>query len=175
MIKLKHGSGRSAGYRFVTAEELESLRRVGRIVVETRRYGNVYAVDRKSLDEARQRGAIPVTHIGNLADMRRLLAETPSVSWLRVLLWVPRSECEKRSLERGDLDTAERLAAWDQTSADVLDSDVKDLFDMVIRTDRTDPTTAAKEISGERVRTRDALRRDELEAALALPRGDGAS
>lgn len=175
LIKLKQGSGRSAGYRFVAAEELEALRREGRIVVETHRYGNIYAVDQRSLDEAQQHGAIPVTHIGILADMRRLLTATPSVSWLRVLLWLPRSECEKRSLERGDPDTAQRLAVWDQTSADVLDSDVNDLFDLVIRTDMVDPMTAAKMISAERARTPVALQKHELETALALRRGDGAS
>lgn len=35
VTKLKHGTGRSAGYRFVTAEELDDLRRRDRIVVET--------------------------------------------------------------------------------------------------------------------------------------------
>ncbi|MDF6017691.1 hypothetical protein [Streptomyces sp. JH34] len=56
ITKLKHGTGRSAGYRFVTAEELEGPRRQGRIVVETRQHGNVYAVDDLSLTEPQRRG-----------------------------------------------------------------------------------------------------------------------
>ncbi|MFE2374134.1 guanylate kinase [Streptomyces sp. NPDC059398] len=147
VAKLKQGTGRSAGYRFVTAAELGDLRDQGRIVVETRRYGNVYAVDELSLMEPQRRGRVPVTHIGNVADLRTLLDRTASVSWLRVLLWVPRSECERRSRARGDTDTAKRLTAWDETARDVGTSDVRDLFDLVIRTDRIEPTVAAKQIT----------------------------
>nr|WP_203601417.1 guanylate kinase [Streptomyces sp. SID9727] len=146
IIKLKQGTGRSVGYRFVDAEELEDLRRQSRILVETRRYGNVYAVDELSLTEPQHRGRVPVTHIGNVTDMRTLLQRAESTSWLRVLLWIPRNECERRSHARKDTDTPKRVAAWDETAQDLYASDVRDLFDLVIRTDRTDPVTAAKQI-----------------------------
>jgi len=168
VTKLKHGTGRSAGYRFVTAEELEDLRRQGRIVVETRRYGNVYAVDDLSLTEPQRRGRVPVTHIGNVKDMRTLLNRSTSTAWLRVLLWVPRDVCEQRSLARGDTDTAKRLAAWDETARDVRDSDVRDLFDLVIRTDLTDPATAAKQVAYALDSAPDIVGADELFATLGL-------
>lgn len=81
VTKLKLGTGRSAGYRFVTAEELDDLRRRGRIVVETLRYGNVYAVDHLSVTQPQAQGLVPVTHIGNATDMRTLLGRTPEASW----------------------------------------------------------------------------------------------
>ncbi|MEV6163152.1 guanylate kinase [Streptomyces sp. NPDC052052] len=168
VIKLKHGSGRSAGYRFVTAEELDDLRHQGRIVVETRRYGNIYAVDDLSLTQPQERGRIPITHIGNVTDMRTLLDRSRTTSWLRVLLWVPRDVCEARSRERGDTDTPKRLTAWAETAQDVLESDVWNLFDLVVRTDHTDPETAAKQITHALDGSPDALSTEQLIAALGL-------
>jgi guanylate kinase len=163
--KLKQGTGRSTGYRFVTAEELDGLRQQRRIVVETRRYGNVYAVDRHSLTEPQARGMVPVAHIGNVADLRSLLAGV-QMTWLRVLLWVPREVCEARSQQRGDTDTPKRLAAWDETAQDVLGSDLQDLFDLVVRTDQVDAGAAAKEIAASLDGAVRALRPEELLAAL---------
>ncbi|MFF9073245.1 guanylate kinase [Streptomyces sp. NPDC014735] len=174
VAKLKHGTGRSDGYRFVTADELEDLRRRGRIVVETPRYGNVYAVDHLSLTQPQEQGLVPVTHIGNVTDMRTLLDRTRATSWLRVLLWVPRNVCKERSGERGDNDTPKRLAAWDETAQDVLGSDVRDLFDLVVRTDRTDPATAAEQIVHALVEAPDVVSREDLLTALGLdPGGHG--
>ncbi|WP_406423279.1 guanylate kinase [Streptomyces sp. NBC_00873] len=168
VTKLKHGTGRSAGYRFVTAEELDDLRHQGRIVAETRRYGNIYAVDDLSLTQPQERGRIPITHIGNVTDMRTLLDRSRATSWLRVLLWVPRNVCEARSRERGDTDTPKRLTAWDETAQDVLDSDVRDLFDLVVRTDRTDSETAARQIAHALDGAPDVLGTEELFATLGL-------
>ncbi|MFF9511971.1 guanylate kinase [Streptomyces sp. NPDC014724] len=173
VTKLKHGTGRSAGYRFVTAEELDDLRHRGRIVVETPRYGNIYAVDHLSLTQPQEQGLVPVTHIGNVADMRTLLDRTRATSWLRVLLWVPRNVCQERSGERGDTDTPKRLAAWDETAQDILESDVRDLFDLVVRTDRTDPAMTAKQIACALVESPDVLSTEQLLTALGLgPVGD---
>lgn len=168
--KLKHGTGRTGGYRFVTAEELDTLRRRGRIVVETARYGNIYAVDRRSLTLPQSRGLVPVTHIGNVDDMRTLLDRTPETSWLRVLLWVPRDVCEVRSRERGDTDTHKRLTAWDETAQDILVSDLRNLFDVVVRTDHTDPATAAKQITYVLDRPTTSLSADDLLRSVELGR-----
>lgn len=102
LTKLKQGTGRSAGYRVVAEDELNDLREQRRIVVETRRYGNVYAVDRHSLEEPQRHGLVPVAHMGNITDLRTLLAGTET-RWLRVLLWVPREVCAARSRRRGIL------------------------------------------------------------------------
>ncbi|QIP83618.1 guanylate kinase [Streptomyces sp. Tu 2975] len=170
VTKLKQGSGRSTGYRFVSAEELESLRRQNRIVVATRRYGNIYAVDRQSLTEPQDHGLVPVTHIGNVADMRTLLSGAPA-QWLRVLLWVPRDVCETRSRQRGDADTAKRLTAWDETAQDLLDSDLRNLFDLVVRTDRADAERTAKDITAAVGRAPAALSPEDLLATLGLEPG----
>ncbi|MEV4680688.1 guanylate kinase [Streptomyces kurssanovii] len=173
VTKLKQGSGRSTGYRFVSSEELESLRHQNRIVVETRRYGNVYAVDRRSLTQPQEHGLVPVTHIGNVADMRSLLSGAPT-QWLRVLLWVPREVCETRSRRRGDTDTAKRLTAWDETSQDLLASDLRNLFDLVVRTDRSDAERTAKDIAAAVDRPPAALAPEDLLATLGLEPGSPA-
>ncbi|MEY7977600.1 guanylate kinase [Streptomyces pilosus] len=146
LTKLKQGTGRSAGYRFITEEELDDLRSQDRVLVETRRYGNVYVVERHSLEGPQRRGKVPVVHMGNVTDLRTMLAGTES-EWLRVLLWVPRDVCEQRSRQRDDTDTAKRLHAWDETARDILDSDLRDLFDLVVRTDTVEPEEAAREIA----------------------------
>ncbi|MGW2893958.1 guanylate kinase [Streptomyces sp. NPDC001212] len=167
LTKLKQGTGRSTGYRFVTEGELNELRDQGRVVVETRRYGNVYAVDGHLLEESRARGLVPVVHMGNVSDLRTLLSRTET-GWLRVLLWVPRDVCETRSRTRGDADTAKRLRAWDETVQDLLDSDLNDLFDLVVRTDRVEPEEAAKKVAAALDRPVSARLPEELRAALDL-------
>jgi guanylate kinase len=81
--------------------------------------------------------------------------------------------CETRSRERGDTDTPKRLTAWDETAQDVLDSDVRDLFDLVVRTDRTDPETAAKLIAHALDGAPDVLSAEALFAALELGTDEG--
>ncbi|SDF26965.1 guanylate kinase [Streptomyces griseoaurantiacus] len=168
LTKLKQGTGRSAGYRFVTEDELDDLRAQHRVLVETRRYGNVYAVDRHLLEEPQERGRVPVVHMGNVTDLRALLSDT-GTTWLRVLLWVPREVCEARSRARNDADTVKRLEAWDETARDLVDSDLRDLFDVVVRTDRMAP----EQVAGKLAATLDgpavpARRPEELRTALDL-------
>lgn len=167
LTKLKQGTGRTTGYRFVTEDELNGLRRQGRVVVETRRYGNVYAVDRRCLEEQENRGLVPVVHMGNVTDLRTMLAGTET-RWLRVLLWVPRDVCEARSRQRGDTDTAKRLKAWDETARDILDSDLRDLFNVVVRTDTMGPKEAAEKVVAALDRPAPARLPAELRAALEL-------
>ncbi|WP_433498121.1 hypothetical protein ACQP1K_24950 [Sphaerimonospora sp. CA-214678] len=73
--KLKAGTGRTEGYEPVTAEELNELRRAGRLLVETRRYGNVYAIDGHQIEEITAAGHVPVVHMGNIADLRALVGQ----------------------------------------------------------------------------------------------------
>ncbi|MEV1198471.1 nucleoside/nucleotide kinase family protein [Microbispora rosea] len=144
--KLKVGTGRADGYEFVTAERLDELRRTGRLLLETHRYGNVYAVDRLHIEDMTAAGQVPVAHMGNIADLRRLIGRTPD-AWLRVLLWVPREVTEQRSKGRGDADTVQRLKAWDETLADLTANTDDGFFHLRIDTDRLDVETAAREIT----------------------------
>ncbi|MFI0486797.1 guanylate kinase [Actinomadura sp. 9N215] len=142
--KLKVGTGRNIGYRYVTSADLENLRTTGRLVVETHRYGNVYAIDRDDIAALVEADKIPVVHMGNLADLQRLRAAVP-FDWTAVLLWIPRAVCADRSKHRGDADTPNRLQAWDETRND-LHTTTDPVFNLLIRTDQTDPADTARRI-----------------------------
>lgn len=152
--KLKVGTGRAAGYEFVTAEHLAKLRDAGRLVAETHRYGNVYAIDRQTIENRHAAGYVPVAHMGNIADLRQLIGEVPD-GWLRVLLWVPREITEQRSQGRGDADTGKRLTAWDETLADLEANTDAGFFHLRLHTDRLSADAAAAEIMSayDRLRT----------------------
>ncbi|TNY38084.1 guanylate kinase [Thermomonospora catenispora] len=141
--KLKAGTGRSTGYRIVTAAELEALRGMGRLAVETSRYGNIYAVDRHDIEAMTKTGRVPVVHMGNVADLRRLRSSV-SLNWTCVLLWISREVCAERSRGRGDADRPERLRAWDETRADLAAHQDAAIFNLVIHTDATEPAKAAR-------------------------------
>ncbi|HEX4811642.1 MAG TPA: guanylate kinase, partial [Nonomuraea sp.] len=142
--KLKMGNRRGTEYDFVSAAELDRLRAAGRLLIETHRYGNVYAIDRDHIDRLTSAGRVPIVHLGNLADVRRLVEDAP---WLTVLLWVPRQICEQRSHQRGDNDTAHRLQAWDETLADLRAND-DGLFHHRFFTDQAGPDEIADVIAG---------------------------
>ncbi|MEU1736070.1 guanylate kinase [Streptosporangium sp. NPDC020145] len=143
--KLKVGTGRAEGYVLVTAEELAQLRDAGRLIAETHRYGNVYAIDRRAIDSLTSIGVVPVVHMGNMGDLRRLIGREPD-SWLRVLLWAQREVTEQRSISRGDTDTGKRLAAWDETLADLEANTDDGFFHLHIETNWLSADAAAEEI-----------------------------
>lgn len=145
VTKLKAGTGRPTGYKLVTAQQLDALHAAGRLVAETTRYGNRYAVDRRDLDTLTTAGRIPIVHMGNLTDLRKLREAAPIV-WTAVLLWIPRQVCAERSRERGDTDHAHRLQAWDETAADLHAAGDAAVFDLTVRTDQTAATEAARQI-----------------------------
>ncbi|TYB49519.1 guanylate kinase [Actinomadura chibensis] len=142
--KLKLGTGRSTGYRHVTAADLEKLRDSGRLVAETHRYGNVYAVDRDDIAALVEADKVPVVHMGNLSDVQRLRVAVP-LDWTTVLLWISRAVCADRSQHRGDADASERLQAWDETRDDLRAAKTP-TFNLLVRTDQTDPTETARRI-----------------------------
>jgi guanylate kinase len=139
--KLKAGNQRGTEYDFVSVEEMARLRSAGRLLLETYRYGNTYAVDRLHIDRLTAAGQVPIVHLGNIADIRRLVQSAP---WLVVLLWIPRHVCEQRSRQRGDSDTVNRLQAWDETLADLYAND-NDLFRRRFHTDQATPQEIAEQ------------------------------
>lgn len=138
--KLKAGTQRGSEYEFVTFERLGELRAAGRLLVESQRYGNTYAIDRHQVEQITTAGQVPIVHMGNIPDIHRL-AEFGS--WLVVLLWVSREACEQRSRQRGDGDTAQRLRAWDETLTD-LDAHDDGLFACRFQTDEIAPAKVAR-------------------------------
>jgi len=115
-LRLKAGPGRTAGYRMVTVDQLDALRRVpGEIVWENQRYGAVYAVDRSGLVAMLDLGQVPVLHLGQVAAVAAVTSASPDVRWLVVALTCPRAVAAQRIVQRATGDTAARLAAFDAT------------------------------------------------------------
>ncbi|MFF0509149.1 guanylate kinase [Streptomyces fimicarius] len=139
--RLKVGTGKSAGYRIGTAEQLHKLRAAGNVLYANTRYGNTYAIDRPGVDEAFTAG-VPVVHLGQVDGIRALVDGYPA-DWSLVLLWCPREVTEQRSAGRGDSDTAARLAAWDATRKD-LDVHPGMTWDLTIDTTEASPQDAAR-------------------------------
>lgn len=138
--KLKAGTRHGSEYEFVSFERLAELRAAGRLLVESHRYGNAYAVDRHQVEQIAETGQVPVVHMGTIRDVHRLV---DGGRWLVVLLWVSREACERRSRQRGDSDTAQRLRAWDETMADLHAHD-DGLFACRFRTEEVTPAEAAR-------------------------------
>lgn len=139
--RLKVGSGRTAGYRMGTAEQLRELKAAGGIVYANERYGSTYVVDRPGLDDAFAAG-VPVVHLGQVDGIRSVV-DGYRADWVRVLLWCPKAVAGQRSQARGDADTAERLAAWDDTRRDV-DAHPDMVWDLRLETVETAPAAAAR-------------------------------
>ncbi|MGK5446376.1 phosphotransferase-like protein [Streptomyces radiopugnans] len=144
--RLKIGSGKTRGYRMGTPEQLADLEARGDVIYRNDRYGNIYVVDRPGLDQAMEGGRTPVVHLGQMVGMERVTALFPA-HWARVLLWCSKETTARRSSQRGDTDTAARLAAWDATRAD-LAAHPRARWDLRVDTDTTAPREAAQRIDG---------------------------
>ncbi|MGW7341212.1 phosphotransferase-like protein [Streptomyces sp. NPDC054808] len=139
--RLKVGTGKSAGYRMGTAEQLHELEAAGDVIYANARYGNTYAIDRPGVDAAFAAG-VPVVHLGQIDGIHALVDGYPA-DWSMVLLWCPRKVTEQRSAGRGDSDTAARLAAWDATFED-LDAHPGMVWDLTVETMASGPQEAAR-------------------------------
>ncbi|OIJ95396.1 phosphotransferase-like protein [Streptomyces colonosanans] len=139
--RLKVGTGKSAGYRMGTTEQLRELETSGGVVYANRRYGNTYVIDVPGLDAAFAAG-VPVVHLGQVDGIRALVDGYPA-DWAVVLLWCPREATAERSAGRGDSDTTARLAAWDATRED-LDAHPETVWDLTVDTATASPQEAAR-------------------------------
>ncbi|MEU9233560.1 phosphotransferase-like protein [Streptomyces subrutilus] len=139
--RLKVGTGKAAGYRMGTPEQLRELETAGDVIYANARYGNTYAIDRPGVDAAFAAG-VPVVHLGQIDGIRALVDGYPA-DWSVVLLWCPREVTEQRSAGRGDSDTTARLAAWDATRED-LDEHPGAAWDLTVDTTAASPQDAAR-------------------------------
>jgi guanylate kinase len=139
--RLKIGSGKAAGYRMGTLEELAALEAAGDVVYANRRYGNTYVIDRPGVNAAFAAG-VPVVHLGQVDGIRALVDGYPA-DWAVVLLWCERDVTAQRSKGRGDTDTQARLAAWDATRED-LDAHPDMVWDLTVDTMVTSPVESAR-------------------------------
>ena len=142
--RLKIGSGKSAGYRMGTPQQLAELEASGNVIYRNERYGNVYVVDRLGLEQAMSGAMIPVVHLGQVAGVEQVDALFPA-RWVRVLLWCSRATTGERSRQRSDVDTPTRLAAWDATETD-LTAHPHASWDVRVDTDVATPSSAAQQI-----------------------------
>ncbi|WP_330283572.1 phosphotransferase-like protein [Streptomyces sp. NBC_00588] len=142
--RLKIGTGKTQGYRMGTPEQLAALEARGDVIYRNDRYGNIYVVDRPGLYQAMEGGRIPVVHLGQMVGMEQVTTLFPA-HWVRVLLWCPKETTAQRSPQRGDTDTAARLAAWDATEAD-LAAHPRAQWELRVDTDTTAPREAAERI-----------------------------
>lgn len=142
--RLKIGDGNTKGYRMGTPEQLASLEARGDVIYRNERYGNIYVVDRPGLSQTMDGGWTPVIHLGQMAGMQQVTEHFPA-HWVRVLLWCSKETTALRSPQRGDNDTAARVAAWDATRAD-LAAHPRARWDLCIDTEATAPREAATKI-----------------------------
>lgn len=142
--RLKIGTGKTHGYRMGTPEQLAALEARGDVVYRNDRYGNIYVVDRTGLDLAMEGGRAAVVRLGQMAGMEQVTALVPAL-WVRVLLWCAKETTARRSPQRGDTDTAARLAAWDATRVDLANHPQAD-WELRVDTDVTAPREAAQRI-----------------------------
>ncbi|WP_103538264.1 MULTISPECIES: guanylate kinase [unclassified Streptomyces] len=139
--RLKIGSGKSAGYRMGTPDQLAELERRGDLIYRNDRYGNTYVVDRQGLGLAMEGGRIPILHLGQVAGVEAVTAKY-SAAWSTVLMWCSREATAIRSTSRGDRDTEARLAAWDATEKDLATND-HPAWDLRVDTEVSSPGDAA--------------------------------
>ncbi|WP_405985255.1 phosphotransferase-like protein [Streptomyces sp. NBC_00872] len=142
--RLKIGNGKTGGYRMGAPEQLAELEARGDVIYRNDRYGNIYVVDRPGLDQAMEGDRTTVVHLGQMAGMEQVTALFPA-HWVRVLLWCSKETTAQRSLQRGDTNTAARLAAWDSTQAD-LAAHPRAQWELRVDTDATAPRQAAQRI-----------------------------
>lgn len=138
--RLKVGGGKSEGYRPASRELVEELRARGHVLYENQRYDNTYVVDEPSLTAMLAKGATPVIHLGQLAGVRAV--KRHPAAWIAVLLGCGRQACADRTRARGSSDVDLRLAAWDETMADLQDVHSED-FALRIDTEATSVQQAA--------------------------------
>lgn len=142
--RFKVGSGKTAGYRMGSAQQLAALEAGGGVIYANARYGNTYVVDRPGLDEMFSAGLIPVLHLGQIEGVRAV-TEAYAARWTTVLLWCTREETEARSVERGDADTEARIKAWHATQDDIA-AHPDQVWDVTVRTGAHSPAVTADRV-----------------------------
>ncbi|MFG1881112.1 kinase [Micromonospora sp. NPDC049102] len=117
-MRLKAGGGRSTGYRMISQEEAERLRRSsGMILWENSRYGSTYFVDRPGLERIWSSGRVPVVHLGQAEAVAAVAGDsTLNTRWTVVELYCQPAMLYDRIRSRGTGDDAQRFAAVEQTA-----------------------------------------------------------
>lgn len=137
---MKIGGGKTEGYRLATPAQLARLHADNQVLYENQRYGNTYVVDGSHLTAMLAAGQTPIIHLGQVAGIKALMRYP--ARWIAVLLWCTKETTAIRAQARGSTDLDARLAAWDETLAD-LRQDTDADFTGRIDTDACVPGVAA--------------------------------
>ena len=114
--RLKHGPGRTHGYRIASAKDLEKAKGTpGEVIWTTTRYSATYLIDKSHLLKLLSSGDVPVIQLGEPAAVTAVLKALPYVHWTIVELWCPRHIAYQRIIERNTGDTDERMHHYDNT------------------------------------------------------------
>lgn len=114
--RLKHGPGRTAGYRMINASELARIMSTSDGVLWLNsRYDSTYVVDRTHLTAILASGQVPILHLGQPEAIDAIRRATSDVRWLVVELWCPREIAIRRMIDRATNDLPERIQAYDDT------------------------------------------------------------
>lgn len=115
--RLKCGTGRTLGYRMISADELDRIRSLpNEVLWENTRYGSTYVVDRSHMLALLRCGVVPILHVGQAEAIDALAGAMPEVRWRVVELWCPRAVAAERIVLRKTKDSNERLTAYDTTN-----------------------------------------------------------
>ena len=116
-MRLKAGSGRTSGYRMISQERAESLRRSpGMILWENSRYGSTYFVDRPGVEQIWSSGRVPVVHLGQVEAVDAIADDsTLEARWTVIELYCQPAVLHDRIRTRQTGDDAQRFAAIEQT------------------------------------------------------------
>lgn len=139
--RLRVSSQPKVGYRPISDADADEFERKGLVIYSNERYGNRYVVDTPGLDQLIDKQCIPVVHIGQVEGVSAVSGHRGL--WLTVHLTCTRETTAARSEHRGDLDIGSRLAAWDETEAD-LRRHHSFVFGLTIDTDLIGPIEAAR-------------------------------
>lgn len=113
--RVKHGPGRTTGYRMVSRDELDRIRSLpGEVLWETRRYESTYLLVRGDVLDVATSG-VPVVALGEPEAVNALTGGTPAVSWTVVELRCSRATAAERIAARGTGDDETRMAIYDAT------------------------------------------------------------
>ncbi len=142
--RMKIGGDSTSGYRLAGQDVLAQLHANGQVLYQNERYDSTYVVDRPHLSEMLAAGQAPVVHLGQIAGIRAVTAFP--AHWATVLLWCSRETTAQHAYARGSTDINARLAAWDETFADLKQAAASD-FLVSIDTDTISPKEAARMIA----------------------------
>ena len=114
--RLKFGAGRTAGYRMVSAADLDEVRQQGNVVWENHRYGSDYVIDRPFL-LGQLAECVPVLHVGQPEAVGAVATSVPATRWIVVNLHCSWEIAVARIADRRTGDAPDRERAWRGTPA----------------------------------------------------------